>query len=131
MIFLAPYRRPEGDAIEIAFRLPSGQPGLRLVGHPVNVRIDRSLRIEVRSPSSERVILSGTWDYVNGICWEAGAYDPEAELAHTALEMLGALVESVIALFRRGYLDRSWLEERPVRRRPAAEANDLEAAEAA
>lgn len=75
------------DTIEWPMVLPSGELGLRCVGHPVLVRLDRDLEVRVVSPSSDRVIAHGIVNS-GSIYWiERGA-----ELSDTAREIVEATV---------------------------------------
>lgn len=100
------------DVIEIDVVVPSGKAGLRLVGHPVTLRIDRDLGVEVRSPSSGRVILAGGWNLCSVVWDRQSDVDLERELCGTAVEMLDARVAAVIELFRHRWLADSWLSPR-------------------
>lgn len=100
-----------GDAIEIEMVLPSGQPGLRLVGHAVMLRIDPEFAVEVVSPSSGRVLLRGAWNLC-AVCWDLPENRFDHELCWTAIEMLDERVARVANLFRISWLDASWLTGR-------------------
>ncbi len=102
-----------GDEIEIEMVLPSGQLGLRSVGHRVLVAITPELRVEVRSPSSGRVIACGAVN-LETMSWFDVYSTPEEgrELCETALQMIDARVETTCKLFRRGWLDSRWLSVR-------------------
>jgi hypothetical protein len=100
------YAMPAGDEIVFEMRLPSGEPGLRGTGHSVEVLITRGLLVEVRSPSSGRLLRAGSWNLCS-VVW-----GPGEELCSTALEMVDATVDAVTKLFVRGYFDASWLEAR-------------------
>jgi hypothetical protein len=97
----------EAEEIYFDMRLPSGEAGLRGTGHPVLVRMTPDLAVEIISPSSERVILSGVWNLCS-VVWDKA---PE-ELCPTALDMIDATVEQITKLFSRGYLDGKWLTPR-------------------
>lgn len=99
-----------GETIEIGMVVPSGKLGLRGIGHAVLVVIDPDLGVEVRSPSSGRVIARGGVN-LGTVSW-VGYFDPDEkdrELCMTALEMIEARVEATVKLFVRAWLSGKWL----------------------
>jgi len=100
------------DVISIEMRVPSGQLGIREHGQRVIVRIDRSLGVEVREAVfGERVIVDGAWN-LTAVVWDLPHEVIEWELCPTALEMIDAQVKATIKLFRRYWLNASWLDAR-------------------
>lgn len=78
------------EQLEWSMRLPSGEPGLQITGHPVVVRVDRSLTVSVHSPSSDRVIAQGAMNLGDVFWAERG------ELCETALAMVGATTSQAL-----------------------------------